>query len=69
MELKTKLWMNGNLEWIALINDQESYLGRREVPIPLSEGDAWINEMGDSYRVENCEIKYLGRVDPPEKHW
>jgi hypothetical protein len=69
MELKTKLWMTGNLDWIALINDQECYLGRREVPIPLSEGDAWINELGDSYKVEGGAIKFLGRVEPPEKHW
>jgi hypothetical protein len=69
MELKNKIWMTGNLDWFAFIGDQECYLGRREVPIPLGEGDAWINELGDSYRVENWEIKYLGRVEPPEKHW
>ena len=69
MELKNKIWMNGNLEWIAYIGEEECFLGRREVPIPLDEGDAWINEMGDSYKVEDGEIKYLGRVEPPEKHW
>ena len=46
MELKTRLWMNGALEWIGFINNEQVYLGKREVPIPLGEGDAWINELG-----------------------
>lgn len=69
MELKNKIWMTGNLDWFAYVGDEEMYLGRREVPSPLSEGDAWINAMGDSFRVEDAEIRYLGRVEPPEKCW
>lgn len=69
MELKNKIWMNGNLEWFAYIGEEEVFLGRREVPAPLGEGDRWINEYGDSFQIIDGEIRLLGRVDPPEKHW
>jgi hypothetical protein len=69
MGLKTRIWMTGNLDWFALIDGQEVWLGRREVPAPLGEGDAWINQIGDSFRVEDGEIRLLGRVDPPEITW
>jgi hypothetical protein len=39
MELTSKIWMNGNLEWFTYINDDDMYLGKREVPVPLEEGD------------------------------
>ena len=42
MELKTRIWMTGSLDWMALIDGQETWLGKREVPAPLGEGDAWI---------------------------
>ena len=69
MELKSKIWMTGNLDWFAYVGEEEMYLGRREVPSPLAEGDAWINSIGDSFKVEEGEIKYLGRVEPPETFW
>ena len=69
MELKTKIWMNGNLEWFALINEDDMYLGKREVPIPLEEGDEWINDFGDKFKIENSEIIHLGRFEPPQKYW
>jgi len=69
VELKNKLWMNGNLEWFTYIGEEEVFLGRREVPIPLDEGTAWINEYGDSFRVVDGEIILQGRVEPPQKHW
>jgi len=69
MALKTRIWMTGNLDWVALIGGEEVWLGKREVPAPLGEGDAWINQLGDSFRVEDGEIKLLGRVDPPEITW
>jgi hypothetical protein len=69
MELKNKVWMTGALEWYAYIGDDEVFLGRREVPYPLEEGDKWTNEFGDVFQVENGEIKILGRTEPPEKHW
>ena len=36
--------MTGSLDWFALIDGQEVWLGRREVPAPIGEGDAWINQ-------------------------
>jgi hypothetical protein len=69
MELKTRIWMNGSLDWIALIDGKEVWLGKRDVPAPLDEGDAWINQVGDSFKVIDGEIVLLGRVAPPERTW
>ncbi|MBT1074938.1 hypothetical protein [Geobacter grbiciae] len=69
MELKNKIWMTGNLDWFAYVGEEEMYLGRREVPSPLEEGDTWVNSIGDSFKVEDGEIKYLGRVEPPQTFW
>lgn len=69
MELKNRIWMNGNLEWFAYIGNDEVFLGRREVPMPLDEGDRWTNEFGDMFQVRDGEIIMLGRTAPPEKHW
>lgn len=69
MEIKTKLWMNGALEWIAFIDGEEVFLGKREVPIPLEEGDAWTNELGDMFKVINAEIVPTGKTEPPKKYW
>lgn len=69
MELKTKIWMTGSLDWVARINGEDVWLGKREVPIPLEEGNAWINQIGDSFKVVDGEIVLLGRVEPPEITW
>ena len=69
MELKTRIWMTGSLDWMALIDGEEVWLGKREVPAPLGEGDAWINDIGDSFKVIDGTIVLLGRVTPPEKYW
>lgn len=69
MELKTRIWMTGSLDWMALIDGEEVWLGKREVPAPLGEGDAWINDIGDSFKVIDGHIVLLGRVPPPEKYW
>lgn len=69
MELKNKVWMTGNLEWFAYIGEEEVFLGTREVPYPMEEGDTWTNAYGDVFRVENAEIKVAGRVEPPKKFW
>jgi len=69
VELKNKVWMTGNLEWFTYIGEEEVYLGRREVPMPLDEGDRWINDFGDVFQVIDGEIKLIERVDPPEKCW
>ena len=69
MELKNRIWMTGNLDWYAYIDGEEVFLGRRECPFPLEEGDRWTNEFGDEFQVIDAEIKILGRTQPPEKHW
>ncbi len=69
MELKTKIWMTGALEWFAYIGDAEVYLGGREVPYPMREGDIWKNRFGEVFRVIDGEIVLLGRTDPPERCW
>jgi hypothetical protein len=70
MELKTRIWMTGSLDWMALIDGNEVWLGKREVPAPLDEGDAWINQTtGDSFKVIDGAIVLLGRVTPPERTW
>ena len=69
MEIKNKMWMNGNLEWFAYIGEDEVLLGSREVPYPLEEGDKWTNRFGDTFQVVDGEIRLLGRTAPPERHW
>ena len=69
MELKNKMWMTGSLDWYAFIDDKEVWRGRREVPYPFDEGNAWINQAGDSFKIENCEIILVGRVEPPKRTW
>lgn len=69
MELKNKMWMTGSLDWYAFIDDKEVWLGRREVPYPFDEGNAWINQSGDSFKIENGEIILIGRVEPPNRTW
>ncbi|MRR07902.1 MAG: hypothetical protein EG828_13405 [Deltaproteobacteria bacterium] len=56
MELKNRIWMTGNLEWFAYLGDEMVFLGRREVPYPLREGDRWTNGYGDTFHVEDGEI-------------
>ncbi len=71
MAIKNKIWMTGNLDWFAYIGDEEVFLGRREVPYPLDEGDSWTNQLGDRFRVEDDEIVRLergpGGIDEPEE--
>lgn len=69
MELKTRIWMTGNLDWMALIDGQEVWLGKREVPAPLDEGDAWISPEGNSFKVVDGAIVILGKVEPPVRFW
>jgi len=69
MELKNKIWMNGNLEWWAFLGDDEVFLGSRTVPIPLEEGDEWTNEYGDVFKIVDGAIVRQGRVEPPQRYW
>lgn len=61
MKLKTRIWMTGNLEWFAYLADEAVFLGRREVPHPLQEGDCWTNELGDVFQVVDGEISVCRR--------
>jgi hypothetical protein len=56
MKLKNRIWMNGSMQWFAYIGEDEVFLGGKEVPIPLDEGDTWSNEFGDVFRIENAAI-------------
>ncbi len=69
MALDTRIWMTGALDWFAIIDDEEVFLGRREVPTPLDEGDAWTNEYGDMFKVIDAEIRKVGTTEPPKKYW
>jgi hypothetical protein len=69
MQLKNKMWMTGDLEWYAYIGEGEVFLGKREVPIPLEEGDTWTNEYGDVFQIIDAEIRFMERVEPPSKYW
>ena len=69
MALNNRLWMTGSLEWFALIEDQEVFLGRREVPTPLEEGDTWTNAYGDVFQIKEAEILLVERVAPPQRYW
>jgi hypothetical protein len=68
-ELKTKIWMTGAHEWFAYIGEEKIFLGGREVPWPLREGDTWQNEFGDIFRIMDGEIKIENRNDPPRSQW
>ena len=69
MALKSKLWMNGCLEWYTYINEEAVYLGTREVPAPLQEGDSWTSDRGDMFRVLDGVILLTGATEPPRKYW
>lgn len=69
MALNTRIWMTGALDWFAFIDEEEVFLGRREVPSPLDEGDAWTNEFGDMFKVIDDEIRRVGTTEPPKKYW
>lgn len=69
MEIKNKIWMNGSLEWYAYIDDAEVFLGSREVPTPLEEGDKWTNIYGDVFQVIDGFIVLVERVEPPQRYW
>lgn len=69
MELKTKIWMTGSLDWFGYINNEETFLGHRSFPNPPCEGDEWTTEAGDMFKIIDGEITHLGKTEPPKKYW
>lgn len=69
MELQTKIWMTGAMEWFAYLDEEEVYLGGREVPYPLQDGDRWRNRFGVTFEVLRGKIRVVDKGEPPENHW
>ncbi|MDY0301510.1 MAG: hypothetical protein RBQ99_08005 [Trichlorobacter sp.] len=69
MSLKTRIWMTGSLDWFGYIDDEELFLGRRSFPNPPEEGDEWISEAGDMFRIIDGEIIKTGFKEPPKRYW
>jgi hypothetical protein len=68
--LKSKLWQTGALEWWALIDGEDMFLGSREFPNPPEEGDEWIVEAtGDVFKIIDGEIRKIGNQPPPQRVW
>lgn len=68
--LKTKLWQTGALDWWAMIDNQDVYLGSREFPLPPAEGDEWlVRSTGDRFKVIDSEIRLIGNEEVPEQLW
>ena len=63
--LKTKIWQTGALEWWAMIDNEDVFLGSREFPQPPEEGDEWlVRQTGDRFRIENSEIRRIAQGEP-----
>jgi len=55
--LKTKIWQTGALEWWAMIDNEDVYLGTREFPLPPEEGDEWqVRSTGDRFKIIDMKI-------------
>ncbi len=68
--LKTKLWQTGALDWWAMIDNDDVYLGSREFPLPPEEGDEWVvRSTGDRFKVIDAEIKLIGKEEVQEQPW
>lgn len=68
--LKTKLWQTGALDWWAMLDGEDVYLGSREFPNPPEEGDEWIvKETGDIFRITDGEIRKIGNRPVEKPQW
>lgn len=62
--LKTKIWQTGALEWWAMIDNEDVFLGSREFPLPPEDGDEWlVRSTGDRFKVIDGEIRLIGREE------
>jgi hypothetical protein len=63
--LKTKLWQTGALDWWAMIDGEDVYLGNREFPLPPEEGDEWlVRSNGHRFKVIDAEIRLIAKEEP-----
>lgn len=61
--LITKIWQTGSLDWWGRIDGRDLYLGRREFPLPPTEGDEWqVAATGAVFRIEKGAVRC---VQPP----
>ena len=68
--LKTRIWQTGALDWWAIIDNEDVYLGSREFPLPPEEGDAWtVKKTGDPFKVVNSEIVKTGTIEITPEPW
>lgn len=68
--LKTKVWQTGALDWWAMIDKEDVYLGCREFPLPPEEGDEWtVKATGDRFKIIEGEIVKIGHEEPTPPLW
>ena len=68
--LKTKIWQTGALDWWAMIDNEDVYLGSREFPLPPEEGDTWtVKKTGDQFKVTDGAIVKIGTVTITPEPW
>lgn len=68
--LKTKLWQTGALDWWAMIDGEDIYLGTREFPLPPEEGDQWtVVKTGDIFKIIEGEVRKIGNKPPEPPLW
>ena len=55
--LNTRVWQTGALEWWAILDNEDIYLGSREFPLPPEEGDEWtVKKTGDMFKIIDMEV-------------
>jgi len=69
MAINTRIWMTGSLDWFGYIDNVETFLGHRSFPNPPEEGDEWITEAGDMFKIIDGDITLMGKTEPPKKYW
>ena len=68
--LKTKIWQTGVLEWWAMIDNKDVFLGSREFPLPPEEGDEWlVRSTGERFKIIESEIRLIGKEEIQEPLW
>lgn len=64
--LKTRIWQTGALDWWAMIENDDIYLGSREFPLPPEEGDEWIvKKTGDRFKIIDAEVVRIAKGERP----